>query len=407
MNSIEIFSGAGGLAKGIELAGINHNAFVEWNRDACATLRLNYPADIVFEGDIRSFSFEKYHDIDIIAGGPPCQPFSLGGKARGNMDERDMFPCAISSIRALMPKAFIFENVKGLLRESFRRYFQYILLQLTFPGITSDGDNWEEHLALLQKEEKNPSRYGLRYKVEYKLVNAADYGVPQKRERVIIVGIRDDLDADWSFPTPTHSEDALLWEKYVTGEYWEKLNINMPDKEKAYAETEKERLIKKYGLFMPDSKPWETVREALADLPEPEDNPANPEHKLRHGAREYTGHTGSEIDMPSKTIKAGDHGVPGGENMVKYPDGTVRYYTVLEAKRIQTFPDDYPIYGSWTEAMRQLGNAVPVRLAYIVAKQLLKTIQPRAPRIASSFGWQEAAQAAVCEPAAEYGNGKE
>lgn len=386
MNSIEIFSGAGGLAKGIELAGVNHNAFVEWNKDACATLRLNYPADIVFEGDIRSFSFEKYHDIDIIAGGPPCQPFSLGGKAKGNMDERDMFPCAISSIRTLMPKAFIFENVKGLLRESFKQYFNYILLQLKYPGITHKGDGWRDHLAILEEEEKGHMYSGLKYNVSFQLVNAADYGVPQKRERVIIVGIREDLNADWSFPAPTHSEDALLWDKYVTESYWKKFDISMPEAEKKYAEAEKERLIKKYGLFMPDSKPWKTVRDALSDLPNPEDNPINPEHKLRHGAREYAGHTGSDIDMPSKTIKAGGHGVPGGENMVKYPDGTVRYYTVLEAKRIQTFPDDYPIYGSWTEAMRQLGNAVPVQLAYIVAKQLLKTIQPQPPRIASFFG---------------------
>lgn len=376
MNSIEIFSGAGGLAKGIELAGINHKAFVEWNSDACATLRLNYPADIVFEGDIRSFSFEKYHDIDIIAGGPPCQPFSLGGKAQGYMDERDMFPYAISSIRTLMPKAFIFENVKGLLRASFMQYFNYILLQLKFPGITYKGDNWREHLAILEEEEKNHTYSGLKYNVSFQLVNAADYGVPQKRERVIIIGIREDLHADWSFPAPTHSEDALLWEKHVTGTYWENHNMVMPEKEKANAEQEKKRLKRTYGMFKPELKPWKTVRDALSDLPAPKDKPNNLEHRLRHGAREYIGHTGSDIDMPSKTIKAGGHGVPGGENMIKYPDGSVRYYTVLEAKRIQTFPDDYPIYGSWTEAMRQLGNAVPVQLAFIIAKQLLKTILP-------------------------------
>lgn len=374
MNSIEIFSGAGGLAKGIELAGVSHNAFVEWNSDACATLRLNYPSDIVFEGDIRTFSFEQYHDIDIIAGGPPCQPFSLGGKAQGNMDERDMFPCAISSIRTLMPKAFIFENVKGLLRESFKRYFNYIILQLTYPGITYEGSNWEEHLAILEEERKKSSYTGLKYKVTYKLLNAADYGIPQKRERVIIVGIREDLHADWKFPAATHSQDALLWDKFVTGSYWDKHNMQMPDAERAYAESEKKRLLRKYGLFSPELRPWATVRDAISDLPDPDVLSTNPEHQIRLGAKEYAGHTGSDIDMPSKTIKAGGHGVPGGENMIKYPDGTVRYYTVLEAKRIQTFPDNYPIYGSWSEAMRQLGNAVPVKLAFIVTKELLKTI---------------------------------
>ena len=117
MNSIEIFSGAGGLAKGLELAGTTHRAFVEWNANACNTLRMNYDKELVFEGDVRKFSFDAYKDknVDIIAGGPPCQPFSLGGKAKGCDDERDMFPAAISAIRTLMPKAFIFENVKGLL----------------------------------------------------------------------------------------------------------------------------------------------------------------------------------------------------------------------------------------------------------------------------------------------------
>ena len=134
VNSIEIFSGAGGLAKGLELAGTRHQAFVEWNTDACNTLRKNYDNTIVFQGDIRDFSFSDYKDkgVDIIAGGPPCQPFSLGGKAKGHNDQRDMFPAAIRAIKTLMPKAFIFENVKGLLRDSFAEYFHFIILHVFF-----------------------------------------------------------------------------------------------------------------------------------------------------------------------------------------------------------------------------------------------------------------------------------
>ena len=86
INGIEIFSGAGGLATGLGLSGVVHNAFVEWNADACNTLRRNYDESIVFEKDIREFDFSPYSGIDIIAGGPPCQPFSLGGKAKGNED---------------------------------------------------------------------------------------------------------------------------------------------------------------------------------------------------------------------------------------------------------------------------------------------------------------------------------
>lgn len=95
---------------------------------------------------------------------------------------------------------------------------------------------------------------------------------------------------------------------------------------------------------------------------------------MKDGAREYPGHTGSNIDEPAKTIKAGGHGVPGGENMIRFHNGELRYFTVFEAKRIQTFPDYYQILGSWSEAMRQLGNAVPVRLAHIMSDSLVKLI---------------------------------
>ena len=99
MNSLELFSGAGGLAKGIEITGANYTAFVEWNSDACKTLRYNYSSEIVHETDVRHFDFKKFSGIDLIVGGPPCQPFSLGGKAKGFDDERDLFPYAISAIR--------------------------------------------------------------------------------------------------------------------------------------------------------------------------------------------------------------------------------------------------------------------------------------------------------------------
>lgn len=124
-----------------------------------------------------------------------------------------------------------------------------------------------------------------------------------------------------------------------------------------------------------------TVRDAIADLPNPQKvKDFHPEHYFRGGARPYTGHTGSDIDQPSKALKAGDHGVPGGENMIRFADGSVRYFTILEAKRMQTFPDNYPILGSWTEAMRQLGNAVPVKLSQIIGESLIpRLINPIRP----------------------------
>lgn len=133
------------------------------------------------------------------------------------------------------------------------------------------------------------------------------------------------------------------------------------------------------GLWHSARLPWNTVRTALHGLPEPKtrDSARFDNHRLQAGARSYPGHTGSAIDMPSKTLKAGDHGVPGGENMILFPDGTVRYYSVREAARIQTFPDDWRFKGAWSEAMRQLGNAVPVDLAQAVAESVAEELQRR------------------------------
>jgi DNA (cytosine-5)-methyltransferase 1 len=372
LNSLELFSGAGGLAKGMECAGANHTAFVEWNSDACKTLRYNYKPEIVYETDIRDVNFKQFSGIDLIAGGPPCQPFSLGGKAKGFDDERDMFPYAISAIRQLAPKAFIFENVKGLLRKSFAQYFNYIILQLTYPEVLKKTNDWKKHLSELEKIHVQGNYQGLSYNVVFQLVNAANYGIPQKRERVIIVGIRNDLNVSWCFPNETHSESSLRWTKYVTQEYWEKHKINPSNDELLNMNLERNRIKEKYGFFPPILKPWVTVRDVIMDLPNPQKvKDYHSEHYYHAGAKSYVGHTGSDIDQPSKALKAGDHGVPGGENMVRFNNGSVRYFTILEAKRIQTFPDDYPILGSWTEAMRQLGNAVPVRLGQIIADTLI------------------------------------
>ncbi len=371
INGLEIFSGAGGLATGVGLSGISHNAFVEWNSDACKTLRMNYPASLIHETDIRDFDFSRYNCVDFIAGGPPCQPFSLGGKAQSHLDKRDMFPAAIRAIREVLPKVFMFENVKGLLRPGFKEYLSYIVRQLEYPTISGKGLDWERHSALIDTEATGiPASE--QYDVTVTLVNAADYGVPQKRERVVIAGIRKDLHCKWEFPKPTHSLDALLWDKYVTGEYWERHSISPDNHEHSMFREKREELKLKFGLFPPETKPWQTIRDALTDMPNAGDeNYFDNEHTIRKGAKEYPGHTGSPVDEPSKTIKAGCHGVPGGENMMKLRDGTLRYFTIFEAKRIQTFPDNYRISGSWTEAMRQLGNAVPVRLANLVSRSLI------------------------------------
>jgi DNA (cytosine-5)-methyltransferase 1 len=207
----------------------------------------------------------------------------------------------------------------------------------------------------------------------FRLLNAADYGVPQKRERVFIVGFRQDLALEWSFPKPTHSLDALLQDQWITGEYWERHEI--PTKLRPEVSPKLKNRVNRLDLTLlpPRELPWATVRDAISDLPDPEDArefDEIPNHKFNPGARSYYGHTGSPFDEPAKTLKAGDHGVPGGENMLARSDGRVRYFTVRESARLQTFPDNYVFHGSWTETMRQLGNAVPVTLARVIARDV-------------------------------------
>ncbi|MEI6788744.1 MAG: DNA (cytosine-5-)-methyltransferase [bacterium] len=383
MKSLELFSGAGGLAKGLELSGFEHSAFVEFNKDACATLRRNFDADKVFEGDIREFDFSSLSDIDVVAGGPPCQPFSLGGKHGAFNDNRDMFPYAAQAIESLAPKAFVFENVKGLLRDTFSEYFRYIILRLTFPDAhTALKATWREHLASLQII--NYDRYdGIKYRVKKTLVNAADYGIPQCRERVVIVGIRSDIDSAWEFPDATHSEERLLWDKFVTGSYWDTHKIARAHRE-VCPETLMPRLNdlrNTFGFSHPELKPWRTVRDVLKDVPDPRAKHGIPDHIFRDGARTYAGHTGSDMDAPAKTIKAGGHGVPGGENMIRFRDGSVRYFTVYEAKLIQTFPSEFAITGTWGEALRQIGNAVPVALGQQIGGALIQKIQTQVTKL--------------------------
>lgn len=381
IRALELFAGAGGLGMGMSLSGVSPVAVVEWDSWACDTIRENqrrgHPVVSdwpVVEGDVRDLDLSSLPtDLDLVTGGPPCQPFSMGGKHLAHDDTRDMFPATINIIARLQPRAFLIENVKGLTRSSFANYYQYILLRLEYPEAKPrSGEHWMEHLRRLQQARSSGGLHqSLAYNVTPTLVNAADYGVPQRRERVFIVGFRRDLGVEWHFPRETHSLDALLHSQWVTGDYWRRHGMEAPTMPVALA-TRVRRL--RESLLPPEHQPWLTTRDGLVGLPEPGADDLFPNHRQQPGARAYPGHTGSPLDLPAKTLKAGDHGVPGGENMLAYPDGRVRYFSLREAARIQTFPDGYVLHGSWSEAMRQLGNAVPVRLAQVVASSLVEKL---------------------------------
>ena len=376
-------------------AGFRHAAVIERDPDACENFRENQRRHLqsirewpLFQGSVEEFDYATLSDIMVVSGGPPCQPFSLGGKHRGHLDHRDMWPQAVRAVRELQPKAFIFENVKGLMRQTFADYFEYIFLQLTHPRIERrKTETWQEHRVRIEKHHTS-KKDRPEYNVVPRLLNAADYGVPQRRERVFFVGFRSDLGLEWSYPEPLFSEDALFRSQWLTGEYWERHRI--PKRQRPTLTTRQLSRLDRLrpALFEGIQRPWQTVRDALSDLPDPEKNTKNEisNHIFVPGARSYLGHTGSPLDEPAKTLKAGDHGVPGGENMLSRLDGSIRYFTVREAARLQTFPDDYAFKGAWTESMRQLGNAVPVLLAETVAKSVVDILHKQ--RTSSSKKYQ-------------------
>jgi DNA (cytosine-5)-methyltransferase 1 len=379
MKSVELFVGAGGLGLGVSQAGFEPVAVMDWDKWACDTIRQNQNLGLkevmnwpLHEIDVREFDFATISgDVDLVTGGPPCQPFSLGGSHKAHLDTRDMFPQAIRAVRTLKPRAFVFENVKGLTRLAFANYLEYIRLQLRHPDLVPhDDEPWLDHLARLEDYETKGRYRGLEYRVALRVLNAANYGVPQKRERVFIVGFRADTCIEWHFPDSTHSQDALIWDKWRTDDYWDLQKVstkNRPDDERQLRRAS--RLDER-----PETAAWQTVRNAISNLPDPElfpnKRPVFGDHRFQPGARSYAGHTGSPLDEPAKTLKAGVHGVPGGENMLRRPDGSVRYFTIRESARLQTFPDQMVFHGSWSETMRQLGNAVPVKLGRVVAESV-------------------------------------
>ena len=202
---------------------------------------------------------------------------------------------------------------------------------------------WTDDLAVLERMKTRARHVGLTYNVVSQVLNAVDFGVPQKRERVFIVGFRDDLDVLWSFPEPTHSLDGLLESQWLSDDYWDRHEISArrrpppPDRMARRIDAMWRRNFHEPG----EPRPWRTVRDAFADMPSPDTGRGESgfhNHGHQPGARPYKGHTGSPLDLPAKALKAGDHGVPGGENMMVLDDDSTRYFTVREAARLQCFP---------------------------------------------------------------------
>ena len=169
---LELCAGAGGQALGLEQAGFQHTALIEIDADACRTLRHNRPDWNVLQGDVTAFDAKPYRGVDLLAGGLPCPPFSVAGKQRGEADERNLFPAAFRIIQEVQPKAVMIENVRGLLDARFGYYRELIVERLSALG----------------------------YETRFQLLNASDFGVPQNRPRVFIVGLRPQYASAFSVP---------------------------------------------------------------------------------------------------------------------------------------------------------------------------------------------------------------
>lgn len=372
MRSIELFSGAGGLALAVHLAGFEHQLLVEVDYDAYETLLHNSRGETVpgvsrwpvVHGRVEAIDFNNYGEIDLLAAGIPCQPFSNGGRRCGIDDDRNMFPIFAAALATVRPKAFLLENVNGLINGKLASHMEYILLQLSHPwSEVNDGETWKEHYEQLRLMARNRVHERPSYDVLFKVLNAADYGVPQIRKRVFIVGFRNDLQTRWDFPSATHSKEALLDKQRQEGTHLGGENMSA-------------RRLPQSS----ENKTWVTVQDAIRDLPDAGTEHAKVmQHVLIPGARSYKGHTGSPLNWPAKSLKAGTHGVGGGENMLRYDNGEVRYFTIRECARLQTFPDSWVFKGAWSSITRQLGNAVPVQMVVAVAKSLKDTLM-RPPR---------------------------
>ena len=308
LTAVELFAGAGGMALGTHRAGFRHLALLEVSEHAVSTLRLNAesgsgvrPALPLEPVDVRSFDYAPLQDasVDLLVAGAPCQPFSLGGVHRGQEDERNLFPEVFRAQRELMPKAVLLENVRGLTRPSFRPYLEYILLQLALPGVSrGEDEQWKPHKERLQKALSGGNHGDApAYDVWIAVLDCANFGVPQRRHRVFMTALRNDIGPHWAWPHRTHSKDLLLYAQHGDHTYWDAHGMDRPE--------ELEPVQVALPVTTNGEARWMTVRDALADVPEPsprKPHPHHPNHIGIPGARIYPGHTGSPVDEPSKAL---------------------------------------------------------------------------------------------------------
>lgn len=379
LTSLELFAGAGGLAIGTHRAGFEVIDLIELNEACCETLRAN--ADYLGWKDKRDIQSRDVRDVDfggfrdgvaLLTAGAPCQPFSRAGRRLGQQDERDMLPQVIRAVAQVRPRAFLIENVRGLLFDACADYFAWVLGSLRNPSTDALPATAPRGRPSVPRPSESDA-----YRVEYKVLNAADFGLPQARERLIIVGVAQS-EQEFSWPVGSFSRASLI-EDLRGVAYWD----DHPTASYAAQERARKRLPAK-PLTRHGAR-WRTLRDLLAELDPPAESlrtAVDSSHVYVPGARLYGRHTGSRIDWVGKTVKAGVHGSPGGEHIVVSSPGRFRYLTVRECAELQGFPRQFVLPEKRTPAMRQLGNAVPVPVAQAVAERIGKCLMGQAASLA-------------------------
>lgn len=307
---IEICAGAGGQALGLEQAGFEHLALVEYEKEYCSALSENRPEWNVICSDVKNFSGLSYKGkVDLLAGGVPCPPFSVAGKQLGNKDERDLFPEAIRLVREIRPKAVMLENVRGFLDPVFEKYRNNILSQIQLLG----------------------------YKVQIKLLHASDYGVPQLRPRVVIVGIRNDIDGSFTYPEPDSSQmptvaTALL--DLMTANNWK------------------------------GAEAWAQIACKIAPT-------------IVGGSKKHGGPDLGPVRARRAWAELGIDGLGVADEAPASDFSGMPKLTPRMIARIQGFPDDWNFAKGKTKACRMIGNAFPPPVAMAVGKQILKALEQK------------------------------
>ena len=319
--SLELCAGAGGQALGLERAGFKHAGLVEIDPHACNTLRLNRPEWTVHEEDLNFFDGRLYKGVDLLAGGFPCPPFSIAGKQLGRDDERDLFPAGLRVIDEVRPKAVMIENVRGILAPAFEDYRSHI----------------DDRLKKLG------------YVTQWKLLNAADYGVSQLRPRVVIVALTRQYASEFSWPEPSRKAPTVgrLLADLMGSRGWTGVHA------------------------------WKKGANAIA--------PTVVGGSKKHGGPDL-GPTRARKAWASLGVDGlGIADQPPGEDFTGMPRLTVRMVA-----RVQGFPDRWYFSGKKTASYRQVGNAFPPPVAFAVASAISRAIAERPAKKGSAKAWQPA-----------------